>query len=201
MEKVAVGPGLPPGIIDLDMPAEDMLRRTAGARAVSVADLTVCVLDRPRHGGLIGRLYEAGARVRLIEDGDVSGALATGLPDSGIDLYMGVGGAAQGVLAAAGLKCLGGRMQCRLAPRGDEQFARCRAAGIEDLGRKYDIDDMVRGEVMFAATGITDGPVLKGVRLGPGRAVSHSLVMRSATGTVRSMTAAHDFVKSAAHGR
>jgi fructose-1,6-bisphosphatase II / sedoheptulose-1,7-bisphosphatase len=197
MDKIAAGPGLPPGLLDLDRPPEDNVRRVAEARGVATTDLTVCVLDRPRHADLIGRLYDAGARVVLIDDGDVSGALAAGLPDSGIDLYMGSGGAAQGVLAAAGLKCLGGRMQCRLMIRSDDDRARCRRVGIDDPGRKVDIDDMVLGEVMFAATGITDGHVLKGVKQSPGRAVSHSLVMRSGTGTIRQMTAFHDFIKSA----
>lgn len=194
MHKIAIGPGLAPEVIDLDLPAEDNLARVAAARGMSVPDLTVCVLDRPRHQDLIGRLYDAGARVVLIDDGDISGALAAGLPETGIDLYMGMGGAAQGVLAAAGLKCLGGQMQCRLMPRNDDQRARCRAAGIEDFAHKYDIDDMVRGEVMFAATGVTDGHVVDGVKLFPGqRGVSHSLVMRSATGTIRYLTVHHDF--------
>ena len=194
MHKIATGPGLPADVVDLDLPAEDNLARVAEARRVAVSDLTVCVLDRPRHEDLIGRLYDAGARVVLIDDGDISGALAAGLAETGIDLYMGLGGAAQGVLAAAGLKCMGGQMQCRLMPRNDDQRARCRAAGIEDLARRYDIDDMVRGEVMFAATGVTDGHVVKGVKLFSGeRGVSHSLVMRSTTGTIRYLTVHHDF--------
>ncbi|MGE5504956.1 MAG: class II fructose-bisphosphatase [Actinomycetota bacterium] len=194
MEKIAVGPGLPADCIDLDLPAEDNLARVAEVRGTAVEELTVCVLDRPRHHDLIGRLYDAGARVVLIEDGDVSGALAAGLPETGIDLYMGSGGAAQGVLAAAGLKCLGGRMHCRLAVRNEDDRARCRKVGITDFGAKYAIDDMVRGEVMFAATGVTDGHVLNGVRLLPGnRGISHSLVARSATGTIRHLTSHHDF--------
>jgi fructose-1,6-bisphosphatase II / sedoheptulose-1,7-bisphosphatase len=198
MEKIAVGAGLPDGIIDLDLPAEDNLARVAQARGVPVTALTVCMLDRPRHTDMLGRIYDAGARVVLIEAGDVSGAIATGLPDTGIDLYMGSGGAAQGVLAAAGLKCLGGRMQCRLLLRNEEERGRARKAGFTDLTRKFDLDDMVRGEVMFAATGITDGHILAGIRLhGGDRAVSHSLVMRSATGTVRTMTARHDFSRGA----
>jgi len=196
MEKIAVGPGVPADAIDLDLAPEEIVRRVAAAKGVAVADLAVCILDRPRHADLIGRLYESGARVVLIDDGDVSGAIATGLPDSGIDLYMGSGGAAEGVLAAAGLKCLEGRMQGRMVVRTEEDRARCRRAGIEDLKRKYDIDDMVIGEVMFAATGITDGHVLKGVRLGSVRGSSHSLVMRSRTGTIRTMTSLHDFRKS-----
>jgi fructose-1,6-bisphosphatase II / sedoheptulose-1,7-bisphosphatase len=197
MDKIAVGGNFPAGIVDIDLPPEENLRRVAEARGIAIGDLTVCILDRPRHTDLIGRLYESGARVMLIDDGDVSGALAAGLAETGIDLYMGSGGAAQGVLAAAGLKCLGGQMQCRLVIRGETERARCRKAGITDFARKYTIDDMVTGEVMFAATGVTDGHVLKGIHLTPGRAVSHSLVMRSATGTMRLLTAHHDFVKSA----
>ncbi len=196
MDKLAAGPGLPDGLLDLDLPPEEMVRRVAAARGVGVSDLSVCVLDRPRHQDLIGRLYEAGARVVLIDDGDVSGAIAAGLPETGIDLYMGSGGAPQGVLAAAGLKALGGRMQCRLVVRSEEDRSRCRKAGIEDCHRKFDIDDLVCGEVMFAATGVTDGHLLQGLRLSPGRAVSHSLVMRSATGTIRHLTAHHNLAKT-----
>lgn len=197
MEKLAVGGRLPAGILDLDLGAEENLARVAKAKGVAVADLTVCMLDRPRHADLLGRVYEAGARVVLIDDGDVSGAIATGLPETGIDVYMGSGGAAQGVLAAAGLKCLGGQMQCRLMLRGEDERARARRAGIQDLTRKYDVDDMVQGDVMFAATGITDGHLIKGVRLHPGGAVTHSIVMRSMTGTIRQLIARHDFEKHA----
>lgn len=197
MEKLAAGPGLPDGLLDLDTPAEETLERVAQAKGVAVADLTVCMLDRPRHAELLGRIYEAGARVVLIDDGDVSGAIAAGLPDSGIDLYMGSGGAAEGVLAAAGLKCLGGQMQTRLMLRSEDERARARKAGLTDFAAKFGIADMVKGEVMFAATGITDGHLLRGVRLHPGGATSHSLVMRSATGTVRQLTSRHDFVRHA----
>jgi fructose-1,6-bisphosphatase II / sedoheptulose-1,7-bisphosphatase len=197
MDKIAVGPEVPAGVIDLDSSPEENLARIAEAKGLAVADLTVSVLDRPRHGDLIERLYAAGARVMLFDDGDMSGALAAGLPESGIDVYMGSGGAAQGVLAAAGLKCLGGRMQCRFLGRTEDDNAALRRAGIADPRRKWDIDEMVRGEVMFAATGITDGHVLKGVRLLPSnRAVSHSLVMRSATATIRHLTAQHDLGRS-----
>lgn len=197
MEKIAVGPGLPLGIIDLTAEPEDNLINVAAAKGVSVADLTVCMLDRPRHGDLLGRIYEAGARVVLIDDGDVSGAIAVGLGQAGIDLYMGSGGAAEGVLAAAGLKCLGGQMQCRLLLRGEDDRTRARAAGIRDPHAVWTIADMVKGEVMFAATGITDGNLLHGIRLRPGGATSHSLVMRSATGTLRTMTSQHDFSRHA----
>lgn len=193
MEKLAVGPGLPPGIIDLTQPAEDNLLNVAAAKGVAVDDLTVCMLDRPRHADLLARIYETGARVVLIDDGDVSGAIAVGLPDTGIDLYMGSGGAAEGVLAAAGLKCVGGQMQGRLLLRGEDDRTRARVAGIRDPRAVWGIDDLVKGEVMFAATGITDGNLLAGVRLHGGGATSHSLVMRSATGTLRTITAHHDF--------
>ncbi len=197
MEKIATGPGVPADAVDLDLAPEEVLARVAAAKKVRVSDLTVSILDRPRHSGLIGRLFEAGARVILFDDGDMSGALSTGLPDTGIDLYMGSGGALQGVLAAAGLKCLGGRMQCRFMARGDEQRLRLRQAGIDNADRKYDIDDIVAGDVMFAATGVTDGHVLKGIRLSGGKATSHSLVMRSLTGTFRLLTAYHDLSRSA----
>lgn len=197
MEKLAVGPGLPQGVIDLSVSPEDNLINVAAAKGVAVADLTVCMLDRPRHGDLLGRIYEAGARVVLIDDGDVSGAIAVGLPQTGIDLYMGSGGAAEGVLAAAGLKCLGGQMQCRLLLRSDDDRAKARAAGITDPRALWTIDEMVKGEVMFAATGITDGNILAGIRLRSGGATSHSLVMRSTTGTLRTMTSRHDFTRHA----
>ncbi|OAN52136.1 fructose 1,6-bisphosphatase [Paramagnetospirillum marisnigri] len=197
MEKIAVGPGIPDGVIDLDLSPEDNLARIAEAKGGSVADLTVSILDRPRHSDLIERLYATGARVMLFDDGDVSGALAAGLEETGVDVYLGSGGAAQGVLAAAGLKCLGGRMQCRLLIRSEGEFMAARNAGLGDPKRKWDLDEMVKGEVMFAATGITDGHVLKGARLLAGnRATSHSLVMRSVTGTIRYMTARHDLDRS-----
>lgn len=197
MEKIAVGGKLPKGIIDLDREPEENLARVAAAKGMSVTDLTVCMLDRPRHAELLGRIYEAGARVVLIDDGDVSGAIATGLPETGVDLYMGSGGAAEGVLAAAGLKCLGGQMQCRLMLRSEDEKGRARRAGIQDLSAKWDVDQMVRGDVMFAATGITDGHLLKGIRFHKGGAISHSMVMRSMTGTIRHLTARHDFEKHA----
>ncbi|CAA7621056.1 class II fructose-bisphosphatase [Magnetospirillum sp. SS-4] len=197
MDKIAVGAEVPTGVIDLDCSPEENLARIAEAKGRAVTDLTVSVLDRPRHADLIERLYAAGARVMLFDDGDMSGALAAGLPESGIDVYMGSGGAAQGVLAAAGLKCLGGRMQCRFLARTEDDNRMLRKIGIADPRRNWDIDEMVRGDVMFAATGITDGHVLKGARLLPGnRAVSHSLVMRSVTGTIRHLTVQHDLDRS-----
>lgn len=199
MEKIAVGAGLPAGIVDLDLPPEENVARVAEARGIDVTDVVVCMLDRPRHTELIGRVYDCGARVVLIDDGDVSGAIAAGLADSGIDIYMGSGGAAEGVLAAAGLKCLGGQFQGRMLLRSDEHRRLCAQAGITDYSAKFDIDDMVKGDVMFAATGITDGHLLKGVRIKGMQGVSHSLVMRSLTGTVRHLTCHHDFAKGPAH--
>lgn len=200
MDKIAAGPGLPPGILDLDRPVERTLGLIADAKGVMPGELKVCVLDRPRNADLIGRLYEAGARVVLIDDGDVSGAIAAGLPETDIDLYMGSGGAAQSVLAAAGLKCLGGQMQCRFLVRSEEERTRCHKAGITDLAAKYDLDDLVGGEVMLAATGVTDGHLLKGVTAGGRHSLCHSLVMRSLTGTLRWLSARHDMARySAVH--
>ena len=201
MEKLAVGAGLPAGILDLDLPPGQMVDRLAMAKGVPVSEITTCVLDRPRHGSLIAALYETGAKVILIDDGDVSGAIAAGLPNSDIDLYMGSGGAAQGILAAAGLKCLGGQMQCRFQLRTEDERAKCRRFGIENLTRKLDIGQMVNGEVMLAATGITDGPLLQGVTRRGEHAVSHSVVMRSLTGTIRWLTAHHDLSKAAEHAQ
>lgn len=200
MDKLAVGPGFPAGILDLDAAPEDIVERVARSKGVPISEITACVLDRPRHGKLISALYDAGAKVILIEDGDISGAIACGLPESGIDLYMGSGGAAQGVLAAAGLKCLGGQMQCRFKPHNDDERNKCRRFGLTDLTRKMDLAHLVGGEVMLAATGITDGHLLKGVTLRGHRAVSHSVVMRSLTGTVRWLTAHHDLAKMSEHG-
>ena len=200
MEKLAVGPGLPPGILDLDIPPAEMVARVAIAKHVPASEITACVLDRPRHGKLISALYDAGVKVVLIDDGDVSGAIAAGLPESSIDIYMGSGGAAQGVLAAAGLKCLGGQMQSRFLARHEDERLRCHRFGIDDLNRKLDIGQMVSGEVMLAATGVTDGHLLKGVARRGEKAESHSVVMRSLTGTVRWLTAHHDLSKLGEHG-
>lgn len=197
MDKIAVGPGLPAGILDLDRPIDVTLGLIADAKGRAQSDLKVCVLDRPRNADLIGRLYEAQARVVLIDDGDVSGAIATGLPETDIDLYMGSGGAAQSVLAAAGLKCLGGQMQCRFLVRSEEERNRCHKAGITNLSAKYDLEDLVTGEVMLAATGVTDSHLLKGVTTTGRHSLCHSLVMRSLTGTLRWLTARHDIVRSA----
>ena len=200
MEKLAVGAGLPEGILDLDLDPAEMTARIAEAKGIPLAELTVCVLDRPRHGDLIGQLYKAGVRVVLIDDGDVSGAIATGLPNTGIDLYMGSGGAAQGVLAAAGLKCLRGQMQTRFLVKSDEARLRLRRFSDAELGLgQMTINDLVTGDVMLAATGVTDGHLLKGVTLRGKSAECHSLVMRSSTGTIRWLTAHHDLSRWGAH--
>lgn len=191
MNKIAVGGDLPEQVVDLDASPEENVRSLAAARGVDVGDLRVCILDRPRHEELIGQVREAGAHVILISDGDVSSVIATARPDAEVDMYMGIGGAPQGVLAAAALRCVGGQMQGRLVLRNEEERAKARKCGITDFNRKYDIADMARGTLMVAATGVTQGAALPGVRLARGAAVTHSLVMRSKTGTVRYIRAHH----------
>ncbi|HEY6982364.1 class II fructose-bisphosphatase [Reyranella sp.] len=193
MDKIAVGGGLPDGIVDLDKKPADNLKDLAKAQKVEVADLVVCILDRPRHAELIAKVREAGARIMLIGDGDVSGVIATSTGDSGISIYMGSGGAPEGVLAAAALRCIGGQIQGRLLFRNDDEKARARKWGIKDLNRKYAMTDMAKGDVMFAATGVTSGSMLKGVRRFGNGAETHSIVMRSKTGTVRWISANHNF--------
>ncbi|GAB4196609.1 MAG: class II fructose-bisphosphatase [Thalassobaculales bacterium] len=195
MDKIAVGGGLPAGLVDLDATPKANLAALAKAKGMEVADLVVCILDRPRHAELIARVREAGARIMLITDGDVSGVIATSRPGSGVDMYMGSGGAPEGVLAAAALRCIGGQMQGRLLFRNDDEKARAHRLGITDLGRKYGLFDLASGDVMFAATGVTDGSMLKGVRRFAGGASTHSMVMRSKTGTVRVIEATHDFTR------
>jgi fructose-1,6-bisphosphatase II / sedoheptulose-1,7-bisphosphatase len=193
MEKIAVGIGLPEGVIDLDAKPEQNLRELAKARKVEVSDIVACILDRPRHADLIARVRSAGARIMLISDGDVSGVIATSRPESGVDIYLGSGGAPEGVLAAAALRCIGGQMQGRLLFRNDDERARARKWGVTDLNRKYGMLDMAKGDVMFAATGVTDGAMLRGVRRSRAGATTHSMVMRSKTGTVRIIEAQHNF--------
>jgi len=193
MDKIAVGGGLPEGVVDLDKAPKQNLADLAKAKKVEVADLVVCILDRPRHSELIAKVREAGARIMLIGDGDVSGVIATSTGDSGIDIYMGSGGAPEGVLAAAALRAIGGQMQGRLLFRNEEEKARARKWGITDLNRKYSMLDMAKGDVMFAATGVTSGSMLKGVRRFHQGAETHSIVMRSKTGTVRWVSAHHNF--------
>ena len=193
MDKIAVGGGLPDQLVDLDETPAVNLANLAKARKVDLEDLVVCILDRPRHAELIAGVREAGARIVLIGDGDVSGVIATSGTDSGVDLYWGIGGAPEGVLAAAALRCIGGQFQGRLVFRNEDERKRARRCGITDFDRKYDLHELAGGDVMFAATGVTDGNMLKGVRRSAGGATTQSVVMRSKTGTVRKIDAAHNF--------
>jgi fructose-1,6-bisphosphatase II / sedoheptulose-1,7-bisphosphatase len=197
MDKIAIGGGLPDGLIELAAEPRDNLRRLAEAKHVEVGDLVVLILDRPRHHELIAKVREAGARIRLIGDGDVAGVIATSRAESGIDIYMGIGGAPEGVLAAAALRCIGGQMQGRLHFRNDDELARARRMGIEDPHHIYDLHEMASGDVMFAATGVTDGTMLKGVRRFPDGITTESIVMRSKTGTVRVIQAQHQIRRKA----
>jgi len=193
MDKLAVGGGLPEGVIDLDWPVAENLRSVARAKDRSVSDLMVCILERDRHKKIIDECRAAGARIMLIGDGDVAGVIATAMPDSGVDIYMGSGGAPEGVLAAAALRCIGGQMHGRLMFENDEQIERARGMGVTDPNRKYCVLDMARGDVMFAATGVTSGAMLRGVRRFGGGAITHSVVMRSKSGTVRYIEGHHNF--------
>src|SRR5450432_3613766 len=195
MDKIAVGGDLPAGVVDLDETPSNNLRNLAKAKKLDVSDLVVCILDRPRHSELIAKVREAGARIMLISDGDVSGVISTSQPDSGVDFYLGSGGAPEGVLAAAALRCIGGQMQGRLIFRNDDEKGRARRIGITDFNRKYDLLDLAKGNVMFAATGVTTGTMLQGVRRFAGGAVTYSLVMRSKSGTVRFITAHHNLTR------
>jgi fructose-1,6-bisphosphatase II / sedoheptulose-1,7-bisphosphatase len=185
MDKIACGPGLPPGVIDLDKSPAENVAALAKAKGVAAAEITVCILDRPRHAEIIAAVRAAGARVALIGDGDVAGVINTADPDTGIDLYLGQGGAPEGVLACAALKCVGGQFQGRLVFRNADERARARKVGIADFDKKYDLHEMVRADAIFAATGVTKGALLDGVRLKSGFVHTHSLVMNSATHTVR----------------
>ena len=193
MDKIAVGGGLPEDVVDLDATPADNLKALAEAMGKPLQDLVVCILDRPRHADLIAAVREAGARIMLIGDGDVSGVIATSSRLSGVDIYMGSGGAPEGVLAAAALRCIGGQFQGRLVFRNDDERGRARRCGIEDFDRIYKLQDLASGDVMFAATGVTDGSMLKGVRRFKGGATTQSMVMRSKTGTVRIVEATHNF--------
>ena len=195
MEKLAIGPGASEGVVDIDETPQKNLKELARAKRVGVSDLVACILDRPRHQELIAKVREAGARIMLISDGDVSGVIATTQPDSGVDIYMGSGGAPEGVLAAAALRCGGGFLQGRLLFRNEDEKKRAARWGIKDLNRKYDLHDLARGDVMFAATGVTDGAMLRGVRRFAGGAYTHSTIMRSKTGTIRRIEATHNFTR------
>ncbi len=193
MDKIAVGGGLPDDIVDLDETPDRNLKQLSKALKKDLSDLLVCILDRPRHEELIRAVRAAGARIMLISDGDVSGVIATSEPNSGVDIYFGSGGAPEGVLAAAALRCIGGFFQGRLLFRNNDERRRAARWKIEDLDRKYDILDLASGNVMFAATGVTDGAMMNGVRRFADRAVTYSIVMRSKTGTVRHIETHHNF--------
>ncbi|MCB9989231.1 MAG: class II fructose-bisphosphatase [Rhodospirillales bacterium] len=200
MQKIAVGPDVPADILDLDAPIEDVLQKLAQAKDTTIENLMICILDRPRHEGLISNVRAAGARITLIQDGDVSAVMATADPETGIDLYVGTGGAPEGVLAAAALQCTGGAMLGRLVFRNDEERDRAARWGISEADRDkiYDTNALAKPDnVMFAATGVTDGTTLKGVRRFPGGAVTHSIVMRSKSGTVRRLEVCHNFTRKA----
>ena len=192
MDKIAVGGGYEDGVVDLDRSPAENLNALAEAKGVPVGELTACILDRPRHADLIKEVREAGARIQLIGDGDIAGVIATTKSGhTGVDIYFGSGGAPEGVLAAAALRCIGGQIQGRLLFRNDDERGRARKAGIEDLDRKYSLTDMVSGDVIFSATGVTDGNMLEGVRLTPGGYTTETLVMRSSSKTTRTIKAVH----------
>ncbi|MBY0354863.1 MAG: class II fructose-bisphosphatase [Rickettsiales bacterium] len=193
MSKIAVGGGLPEGVVQLDASPKENLTNLAKAMKCDISDLLVCILQRDRHAELIAKTREAGARIMLISDGDVAGVIACARPSTGVHLYVGTGGAPEGVLAAAALRCIGGQMQGRLLFDDDTQRARAKAMGVKDFDTIYSMNDMARGDVMFAATGVTDGSMLKGVKLWHGGGSTESIVMRSKTGTVRIVTAEHNF--------
>ncbi|HYM73631.1 MAG TPA: class II fructose-bisphosphatase [Stellaceae bacterium] len=195
MDKIAVGGGLPEHLVDLDETPANNLKNLAQAKKCDIRDLVVCVLDRPRHADLIAKVRATGAKIMLIGDGDVGGVIATSSPETGIDMYCGSGGAPEGVLAAAALRCIGGQMQGRLLFRNDDERGRAHRLGITDLDRKYGLLDLAHGNVMFAATGVTNGTMLRGERRFPGGASTHSVVMRSESGTVRYIEALHDFAR------
>jgi len=193
MEKIVVGPDAA-GAIDLALPVEENLQRVARARGYSLADLTIAILDRPRHSDLISRIRKLGARIHLIPDGDMSGALAAALPGTGIDMLTGIGGAPEGVLTAAAMRCIGGEMKARFAPANDDEINQLKINGITEPNRIYSCKELARGDdIMFAATGVTDGDLLNGVRYRAGGAATHSLVTRSATRTRRFIVTEHYF--------
>ena len=192
MDKIAIGPGYPKGVVDLDAPAGENILALAKAKGVRPENITALVLDRPRHADLIADIRKAGAAVWLITDGDVAGVIHTAdAENTGVDIYLGIGGAPEGVLAAAALRCIGGQMQGRLILDTDEKRARAAKMGVTDPRKKYEIEDMVRGDCLFAATGVTTGSLLRGVRFGQETIETETVVMRSVTGTVRWIRAEH----------
>lgn len=194
MDKIAVGPEAK-GLIDIKESATENLKRIAEAKKCRIQDLTAVVLDRPRHKNLIAELRETGCRISLIGDGDVSAAIATALPDSGIDVLFGIGAAPEGVISAAALRCLGGDFQGVLKPRNDDEIKRAQEMGIEDITKVFQMEELASGNVMFVATGVTSGALLDGVKFKPWGATTHSLVMRSESGTIRNIHADHHFDK------
>ena len=194
MDKIAIGGGFEAGLVDLDATPEENITALAKAKGVAVRDITACILDRPRHSKLVEAVRATGAAIRLISDGDVAGVIHTTNPvGTGIDIYMGIGGAPEGVLAAAALRCIGGQMQGRLVTSNNEQRARAAKMGVEDFERKYNLNELASGDVMFAATGVTDGSILKGVKFGENKIITDTVVMRSSTGTVRWIKAEHAY--------
>ena len=192
MEKLAVGPGLPEGIIDLNKSVKENVEAVAHAKGVDPHEIIVCVLDRPRHEKLIAELRAIGCGIMLIPDGDVAGVIATTNPETNIDMYMGSGGAPEGVLACAALRCVGGKFKGKLLFRNDDERARARKWGIADLDKVYDLNELAKGDCIFAATGVTDGSLLAGVkRLPGGKLTTDSVVMRASTGTVRWVKGEH----------
>jgi fructose-1,6-bisphosphatase II / sedoheptulose-1,7-bisphosphatase len=189
MDKLAIGPGFATDTVTLDMTPAERVRALAAAKGCDPSDITVCVLERPRHEDMIADIRSTGAAIRLIMDGDVAGVIHCAEPElTGIDMYMGSGGAPEGVLAAAALKCMGGQIYGRLLFRNDDEISRARRAGITDLDKIYTRDEMITGDVIFAATGVTDGSIVKGIRSEPGWVTTDTLLMRSKTGSVRRMT-------------
>jgi fructose-1,6-bisphosphatase II / sedoheptulose-1,7-bisphosphatase len=192
MDKIAIGPGYAPGLVSLKRSPTENVTALAAAKGVPVDEIIACVLDRPRHSAIIAELRALGCGIMLIPDGDVAGVIATSNPDTGVDIYLGQGGAPEGVLAAAALRCIGGQMEGRLFFRNDDERTRARRWGIEDLDRIYQLEEMASGDCIFAATGVTDGSLLSGVkRLRGGLLKTESIVMRASSGTVRRITGEH----------
>ncbi|WP_421791675.1 class II fructose-bisphosphatase [Hyphobacterium sp.] len=185
MDKIAVGPGLPDGVIDLDKSPSENVRAIAAARGVATEDVTVCVLERERHEGIVADIRSVGARIMMIPDGDVAGVIATTDPSTGIDMYVGQGGAPEGVLAATALRCVGGQMQARLFFRNDDERGRAAKAGITDLDRKYDLSELASSDCLFVATGVTSGALVEGVDVAAGEVATETLLMQSSGSIVR----------------
>ena len=192
MNKIAIGPGYPKGTVDLDWSPEDNIRSLAKAKGVEPSQITALIMERPRHEDLIRRVRAMGCSIRLITDGDIMGVIFTTMPaETGIDIYLGIGAAPEGVIAAAALRCIGGQMQGRLVLDTEEKRERAKKMGVEDPEKKYNVDELARGDVVVAATGVTDGALLAGVKFGPEIIETDTLVYRSATGTVRRIKAEH----------